>query len=263
MKNSLKLALQAFLSFVFATAIPTQAHSAPNASQSSVPYQVANILTVGIQTALSQNCMGMFIAPRVVVTAAHCMRSGMPRYVKTMNGKMFGWEKIAEVVSHPQYKGDIEEDPFDISYIVLKADYWGSVEVFDYLKFSGLPNDSRAAIAIAWTGYNNYEFKKAAILKVPSKDQVNYVTDFQVNEGSSGGPLFAMSGDYFYLLGTVRNGAMNFATDSDILMYQLTNDPKYINVKASKVHYSNIRLDNDWLLKDLVAKKLLTNEKLK
>lgn len=263
MKNSFKIALVTFLSSLVFTSLLTQAHAAPNFGPKSVPYQVANILTVGILTASSQNCMGMFIAPQVIVTAAHCMRSGTPRYMKSMRGVMFGWEKIAQVVSHPKYKGEIAEDPFDIAYIVLKANYWSKTDAFDYLRFSGVLDESRTAIAIAWTGYSDYAYKIATVLKVPSKDQITYVTDFKVNEGSSGGPLFAVNGEFLYLMGTVRNGAMNFATDGDVVLYQMTNDPKYIDVKNSKVHYSSIRLDGGWLLNELVAKKLLAKEKLK
>ena len=261
MKNSLRTTLLALLVFSFASTGLAQASS--SFGPRSVPNQVANALTVGIQTAASQNCMGMFVAPRVVVTAAHCVRSGVPQYIRKVNGGIFSRMKIAQVVSHPKYKGDVDTDPFDIAYVVLKTDPWSSKEVFEYLVFSGLPSESSLTIAINFAGPGRYEFKKATLLNVPSQGQGNYVTDFQVLPGSSGGPLFAVSGDYLYLLGTVRNGKMNFASDGDSFTYQITNDPKYINVKDSKIFYSNIRLDNDWLLRELVAKKLIAKDKLK
>jgi len=165
-------------------------------------------------------CSGTLIAPRVVVTAAHCIKDENPTVFTLGYDMDDGTDyQVAQKYYHPDYdEGDVlNNDPgsHDVGVLILEKDVTGvtPAELFtgDFTTFDG--DD------IIFVGYGKrsvteqlYGLKYQVTLTIQDIDANgfwNYTSRQDPHNtcgGDSGGPGFILSGGKYYIGGFVSSG---------------------------------------------------------
>ncbi|MCB0352633.1 MAG: trypsin-like serine protease [Bdellovibrionales bacterium] len=175
-------------------------------------------------------CSGTVVAPRVVITAAHCLEGNVGSVVVFAGGETVGGERFA---AHP----DFDNLPFkpleasDIGVIVTKKDLNTRI-VGIVSDNSFLLNEPGVIAGFGLDELGHFGTLRAApvTLNQFSKEGITIrysgfgITGNTCN-GDSGGPLFVQRGSEWLLAGVTSNGALANCGAGDVSNFANITDP--------------------------------------
>lgn len=164
-----------------------------------------------LNTSTGGHCTAMMVAPRLVLTAAHCLWNGRTRQVWPASGLTFvaGWDrgsyirasKVAKVHPAPHWRADGGGKS-------AHAD-WGFVELVEPLGEEvgwvglGKPSQPGTAVTVAGYGKDKAQLPMAHLgCRLSSRlAEGVFLHDCDAVQGDSGAPLLAWQGGEFRIVG--------------------------------------------------------------
>ncbi len=203
--------------------------------------------------AQSSFCNGVFIAPRLVLTAAHCVhdKSRVQISFHDENGLRIYSQSLfvqkQKIAIHPGYKNVSQKTIHDIALIQLPSHFVANIEKFPEI-YSRV-NSSQIHFLAAGSGTKSFENEDEVFRGEILEYKYLTTQDYKINQntfsalqpdggvcfGDSGGPALIKESDNYYLIG--------------IANYLSRTNDKSQNVCKMKSHFLNVSAYKKWISK--------------
>lgn len=201
----MRLAIAVLLAFVATAAVAVDAADGDNALQEmNSAYDAQRWEAVGrLNIGWGGMCTATLIAPKLVLTAAHCAFDSQKRRIMEPSDIVFhaGWRngraaasrRVSRVVVHPSYTYEGNEGAFDVSHDLALLELESEIQLATIVPFP-TGEKPRKGESVGVVSYAHNRASSPSIQKschVLARQRAALVLSCDVDFGSSGAPIFS------------------------------------------------------------------------